>query len=170
MPTPFGKDFKPTERAASDPSERLYLQFPDDWFNIKVTEVGDIFEKTNSDDKGNRSTSETFVVTGDVIDHNLTPWHKKGERTEYQPPAKGEKGIYFHPVTKTQHVPGKEDKTRQEWKDQNFQAALTAAGVSSLVEGDELGVLFHRIEGRSHVYEYVVKPTGKRDKPVFPKG
>lgn len=165
MPNPFGKDFKPTERAASDPSEQLRLQFPEDWFNLKVTEVGDVFEKTNTDDKGNKTTNETFVVTGEVIDHNLTPWRKKGERTEIQPPAKGEKGVYFHPLTKTDHTTG---KTKQEWKDQNFQEALKRAGVSSLVPGDELGVMFHRIEGRSHVYEYVVNPTGKRDKPAFP--
>lgn len=162
MPNPFPKDFKPTVRETNT-SEVLKLQFPDDWFNLKITDISDIFEKTNTNDDGVSSVSETYVITGTVLDHNLTPWRKKGERNEIQPPAEGEKGVYFHPVGKTTN-----DKYKVEWKEQNLQEAIKAAGVSGLVVGDELGVLFHRIHGRSNVYEYVVKPTGKRDKPAFP--
>lgn len=164
MPNPFGAGFVPSERK-NDPSETLKLADPGDYFGIKVTDIGATYESKNTNSNGDEVVSESFIVTGEVLpESNLQDWKHLVTRVKYPARKPGETGKYFHALT----YPGKDGVAgKQSWKDQNFQEALKAAGVNSLEKGDELWVQFTRIDGKSHVYDYVVRPT-KRDKPAFP--
>jgi len=154
MANPFSNGtFKPRER---DKSPGVRLAFPDDSFGIKVTKVGNEFPQDT--DAG---VVKKVVYNGELLEgSNLSPYTPKGKRDAVQPPEVGTVVAYFHDLTYADEC--------QHWHDQNLQAAIKEAGVTSIVEGDELWVIRLEDSGKSHVYDYVLTAVGERKETKSP--
>lgn len=154
MPNPFKNGtFKAPVR---EKSPAVKLAFPGDSFGIKVTKINNPYTQTS--DQGD---TEKFVINGELLDgSSLSEYAVKGQRELQVPPTVGETVAYFHNLT---YASGD-----QHWHDQNFRAALTAAGVDSLVPGDELWAERDEDSGKSHVYNFVVVASGERKESKSP--
>lgn len=149
MPNPFKNGTFVAPVREKSPAAKL--AYPGDSFGIKVTKINNPY--TQASDQG--GDTEKFVINGELLEgSSLSPYAVKGKRDLVEPPNVGDTVAYFHNLT---YAGGD-----QHWQDQNFRAALVAAGVDSLVPGDELWVERDEDSGKSHVFNFVVIASGER--------
>lgn len=150
--TPF-KNYDIPATPKADPAFILRLQAKNEWFTVKVTEVGELFPGTYG---------KTYVVKGTLVAGSLSPWRDE-EGTFVPAPTVGtEEVLWFQSAT---------DKAGKQTKDDRIlQAALREKGVTSLVVGDTLSVALLDIAKPkeagwkgARTRGFIVDPTGDRN-------